>query len=497
MSAGGGDAMPNVTVRVAASGSIGAGHAARTAAVAKELAAIGARVRFACDATTAGFLAERGVPAGWIVPAEPIPQGGPGTEVEAPHDAQLQDAQRTLEAARGDWMLVDSYRLGAAWQRAVRAAGMRVAAFDDLCDRAIDADLVINAARARADYVRLAPGATVLDGLAHAVIGDPSRPAAAGPGAVLLAFGASDAAGLTAATLRDIKARSRPDRPWAAQTVVQLGSAAPSRAEVAQLLAAMPGARMVDGPSSPGSPAVSIGAAGVGLLERLHAGIPCIVVVVAENQAGLARAAAEAGAAIAVAGVREACDAAERLLADGALRERMAAAGRAAVDGRGAARIARAINRMHGVAIRRATMDDAALLHAWRNDPSVRAVSHSPGEIAFADHCRWLEASLGRADRHLLVAERGGVPVGTLRFDVAGDRATVSIAVDPRFRGSGIGPAILDAGHRWVALNAPGVAGLRAEIRPGNEASARAFRAAGYLPGNEAYERPVGRGSST
>jgi len=497
VSAGDGGPAIDVAIRVAASGSIGAGHAARTAAVAHALAAIGTRVRFACDAATARVLAERAVPTGWITTTDPIPAGTAGDESEASPAAQVVDAASTLDAVRGDWMLVDSYRLGATWHRAVRASGVRVAAFDDLCDRPIGADLVINAARAAADYARLAPEAMVLGGLEYAVIGDPARPAAAGLGSILLSFGAADAAGLTAATLRELATRRGFAEAGSPPIAVQLGTSAPGRTEVERLLAGTRGSRMADGPTSPGTPLLSIGAAGVGLLERLQAGVPCVVVVAAQNQSGLARAAAAAGAAIVVDSVQGACDAAERLLADDAGRARLAAAARAAVDGRGAARIARAIGRLAGVALRRATMDDAALLHAWRNDPSVRAVSHNPGEIAFADHCRWLEASLARTDRHVLVAERRGAPVGTLRFDVAGGRATVSIAVDPRFRGSGIGPAILDAGHAWIAANAPSVAALRAEIRPGNEASARAFLAAGYLPGNDAYERPVGRGSST
>jgi RimJ/RimL family protein N-acetyltransferase len=191
--------------------------------------------------------------------------------------------------------------------------------------------------------------------------------------------------------------------------------------------------------------------------------------------------------------VRAACAEALRLLADPAALARMSAAGRAAVDGRGAARVARELNRLAGVDLRRATLRDAELLHRWRNDPSVRAVSHTTDEIPWETHVRWLESSLARGDRHVLVAERRGQPLGTLRFDVSGDRATVSIAVDPALHGSGLGPAILDAGDAWLEANDARVRTCRAEIRDGNDASVRAFLAAGYLPGTDSYERPVGR----
>jgi RimJ/RimL family protein N-acetyltransferase len=190
-----------------------------------------------------------------------------------------------------------------------------------------------------------------------------------------------------------------------------------------------------------------------------------------------------------------ACETALALLADPAALDSMSIAGKTAVDGRGAARVARAMNRATGVGLRRATLDDAAELHRWRNDPSVRAVSHVTDDIPWDSHVRWLEASLARDDRHVLVAERRGRALGTIRFDVDGAVATVSIAVEPALQGSGLGPAVLDAGERWLVEHDPQVQRIRAEIRPGNEASVRAFLAAGYLGGPETYERAIGRGS--
>jgi RimJ/RimL family protein N-acetyltransferase len=220
-----------------------------------------------------------------------------------------------------------------------------------------------------------------------------------------------------------------------------------------------------------------------------------VVVVAAENQRALAAVAERAGAAVVAPTPREAVTVAAHLLAKPSRMCDMSEAGRIAVDGHGARRIARTMNRLSGVRLRRACMHDARLLHEWRNHPSTRAASHQGGEIPWETHVKWLEDSLARTDRHVLVAERGGHPVGTLRFDVVGESATVSIAVEPGLQGAGFGPAILDAGHAWIPSHDPRVRRIRAEIRDGNTASVGAFIAAGYSGGPNTYERPIGQGA--
>lgn len=485
--AGGADGV-RVLIRTAASATIGAGHVARTTAVARELARMGARVSWACDKETAPALVERGVDAGCIAVLDRSATAHRSGEAQASEEDQRTDAREVAALGGMDIVLMDSYQLGEPWLAVVRGTGARLAVFDDLRNRRLEADLVINAAATHDQYRELAPDARTLGGLRHGIIGDPTRPAAADPGDILIAFGAADPGRITERTLLALAAREE----VRGRLVVQLGSAARARAE--PTVRSVPGATFApEGPTSPGAPALAIGAAGVGLLERLHAGVPGIVVVAAENQRGLARSAERAGAVVVVETAEEAAEAAARMLANPELLARMSAAGRAAVDGRGAARVARELNRLAGVDLRRATLHDAELLHRWRNDPSVRAVSHTTDEIPWETHVRWLESSLARGDRHVLVAERRGRPLGTLRFDVSGDRATVSIAVDPALHGSGLGPAILDAGDAWLAANDARVQSCRAEIRDGNDASVRAFLAAGYLPGTDSYERPVGR----
>ena len=322
-------AILRVIVRTAASAGTGGGHVARTTAVAGALGRIGADVQWACDEATVPYLLERDISADTIHVLRHAATAGRSGEAEATEAAQVEDAQETLALCAADCTLVDSYQLGAAWQRVARTAGVRVAAFDDLVERPIEADLVINAAASPGAYDALAPSARALTGLPYAITGDPSRPPAAGPGSLLLAFGAADPGNLTEATLRVLAEARDSRRAPVPETVIQLGLGAAGRPQVAQLLSTIAWASFAPaGPTSPGTPTIAIGAAGVGLLERMQAGVPSVVVVAAPNQRALAVAAVRSGAAVAVADVRAACAEAIRLLADPAMRARMAAAGR-------------------------------------------------------------------------------------------------------------------------------------------------------------------------
>ncbi len=133
--------------------------------------------------------------------------------------------------------------------------------------------------------------------------------------------------------------------------------------------------------------------------------------------------------------------------------------------------------------MRPATLGDADRLLAWRNDPAVRAASHSTGPVEAAGHRRWLERILADADRQLFIAEEDGVPVGSVRADAdsgAGGGKLLSWTVAPEARGRGVGKRMLAA--LLACLPGP----VRAEVKVGNPASARIAAAAGLILDREA-----------
>jgi len=138
--------------------------------------------------------------------------------------------------------------------------------------------------------------------------------------------------------------------------------------------------------------------------------------------------------------------------------------------------------------LRRAVEGDAAKVFPWRNDETVRRVSLDTREIAWEEHRDWFCRTLERADRNLLIAEDGEMPVGVLRFDVEGDVAEISIFLDPKLVGRGYGSAMLREGATWARRNLVGVAILRAKVKPDNPASSRAFEKAGFAEAWRVYD---------
>lgn len=131
------------------------------------------------------------------------------------------------------------------------------------------------------------------------------------------------------------------------------------------------------------------------------------------------------------------------------------------------------------VSLRPVTAADRLTLWRWRNDPATRRASFDRRAIPLAEHTRWLERSLQLRERRLGIVVAGGADVGTVRLDVEGRSATVSIALAPEARGRGLGVAALRA-LAAEAFGPLGLATLRARVRPDNRASLAAFRRAGY-----------------
>ncbi|MDB5800985.1 MAG: GCN5-like N-acetyltransferase [Rhodocyclales bacterium] len=126
------------------------------------------------------------------------------------------------------------------------------------------------------------------------------------------------------------------------------------------------------------------------------------------------------------------------------------------------------------ITLRPATLQDAELLLAWRNDPHTRLSSHDTNEITLAQHLAWLNRVLNDVARRLFIAEEAGTPVGSVRADTEPDGTTVlSWTVAPLARGRGVGKRML------VALLEETSGPVRAEVKIGNTASMRIAESAG------------------
>jgi UDP-2,4-diacetamido-2,4,6-trideoxy-beta-L-altropyranose hydrolase len=492
-----------VAIRADASREIGTGHLMRCLTLADALAATGADAIFLCAPSSVPWYdvieahGHRHATLSAAAPAE-------ASDASSPHAgllpwSQESDAAAMLDALSTpvDWLIVDHYGLDHRWEQIVRRRSGRILAIDDLADRAHDCDVLLdqngqNGGSDRydglvpADAVRLLGPRYALLRSSFAAARAQREPPDGSVRRISVFMGGTDSAG---ASNMALAALSRRDLSRIAVDVMvggksvhrdELESAAESRGgtgihvdvpDPAELLAATD---------------LAIGAGGVAALERCCLGLPTVSVAVADNQvpglAWLARA-----GAVRHLGALDAID--ERRLADeisalcGAPDEikSMAARAGALVDGFGTPRVVRILRGPRsGVAVRTATMDDAWLLHRWRDDPAVRAISMTSAPIPYADHCRWLTQALQDPDHIVLVAMLGQHPVGSLRYRLHDGEAAVSIVIAPEMRGEGVGGELLDAGEAHLKATYGGPLRIVATVKPDNRASMRLFAGSGF-----------------
>lgn len=125
--------------------------------------------------------------------------------------------------------------------------------------------------------------------------------------------------------------------------------------------------------------------------------------------------------------------------------------------------------------IRNATLADAENLFKWKNSYDMRRFSIVTTKIIkWNDHKKWLENNIKYIqiilfDRDTTCYEPCYEPIGDVRIK----NKEIAIKIDKRFRGSGIGHAVIEK----VKTD-----GLIAKIVDGNVASFRLFLKCGFKP---------------
>lgn len=342
---------PRVTLRVDASETIGLGHLARCLALAGAVEGQGGRAGLVGRAYGPNrALAE--------VARDLLKEEPPFRFTELPDDlGQAEDARSTVVAAReqgSDLVMVDHYRLGAAWWRTVRGE-LPLAAVDDVGRPGLGdhADLVVNQnAGAREEWY--APAPRVLCGprfvmLREEIVGRRRRwqDAAAGPRRVLVSMGGSDPAGATARVLRALRGVA-----GRLAVDVMLGAGTARREEVRREADRDPRIRLYgelsDLPEVLARADLAVVAGGSTVYECAYLGVPPVMIQAADNQAGVCRAVARAGAGVFVGELRRVSDeglagAVRDIIDDEDRARRMSLAGMQLVDGRGSRRVAEAM----------------------------------------------------------------------------------------------------------------------------------------------------------
>ena len=324
---------PKILFVVDAGPLVGGGHVMRSLTLARALQAQGASYAF----------------VGPQAVGELLNAFAPDTPRMAAEDLAAATVRESFDA-----IVFDHYGLAEPDHRAM-AQGRPVLVVDDLADRPLGADIVVDAGpeRRAEDYLGLTPEATrLLLGPNFAAV-RPEFAALRGPALawrgepvqrVLIAMGLTDLGGVTARIVERVRPRLNDTG-----IDVVLGAAAPSLPGLTKVARRDPRLMLhVDTPHMARLTAeadVGIGAPGSSTWERCVLGLPSVMVVLADNQRPAARALAQRGAAlvvdIAAADFDTAFDRAlMKLLRDAGVRRDLAARSAEICDGLGAGRIA-------------------------------------------------------------------------------------------------------------------------------------------------------------
>jgi UDP-2,4-diacetamido-2,4,6-trideoxy-beta-L-altropyranose hydrolase len=331
---------PRILFVVDAGPRVGGGHVMRSLTLASALESQGAACAFIGPPAVSALLAAF----------------SPGTTRVAAVSTEPHDLAAAVDTEPFDAVVFDHYGLGAAEHRVI-SRGRPALAIDDLADRPLGVDVVIDSGPARKaeDYdALLSADARLLLGPNFA----PVRPAFAAlretalawrgepVQRILVSMGLTDVGGVTARMVERLRLRV-----GETGLDIVLGAGAPSLSGLKKV--ARRDARLnvhVDTPHMARLTAeadIGVGAAGSSTWERCTLGLPTLMVILAENQRSAAEALAERGAALVVDLAARDFEAQfdralTRLMIDADLRRKLAARSSEICDGLGAGRVASA-----------------------------------------------------------------------------------------------------------------------------------------------------------
>lgn len=171
----------------------------------------------------------------------------------------------------------------------------------------------------------------------------------------------------------------------------------------------------------------------------------------------------------------------EQLVSNSEQRKSMSEIGQRRVDGQGAKRVVRTMKNGN-LKLRRASFEDYRIIWRWHNDPEVKSVTLAAPSQSLDDFETEFQAKIASRNNHYWIFEdNSGTAIGYVCFEKlnSGGSPRISIVVDHSRRGRGVGTALITQATEKLFRESSHLS-IIAQIRSGNIASEKAFRAAGF-----------------
>jgi UDP-2,4-diacetamido-2,4,6-trideoxy-beta-L-altropyranose hydrolase len=284
--------------------------------------------------------------------------------VGVPWEQDVEETALTISAFRPDWLIVDHYGIDARWQKALRDQVGQIMAIDDLADRPLDCNLLLDQTygRKEEDYKPwVPPGCQTLLGSQYALLQPrfaelrtraiEKRRTFNDINRILVSMGGGDTVTAIATVLEGLSCVN-----WHCKPVIDvvLGhNASHIQQVVAQVessaLEIMVSADISDMAERMLVADLSIGAGGATSWERCCLGLPTLMISLAENQALIAYEVEKAGASIHLGSIGELTvksvkSSLQMLNDNGDLMRDLASKGFQLVDGIGTKRVAQCMD---------------------------------------------------------------------------------------------------------------------------------------------------------
>ncbi|MBN2382472.1 UDP-2,4-diacetamido-2,4,6-trideoxy-beta-L-altropyranose hydrolase [bacterium] len=493
----------NLYIRADATSTLGLGHIMRCIALAQTWRNLGGRVIFLSHCASGSLLRLIKEEGFEYVPIDkPHPDLSDLQTVLQLLKCTMQDAEYT--SPKSDWkdndhapnsvFVLDGYHFTTNYQKAIREHGFMLLVIDDMAHLDhYQADILVNQnIHARDLDYSLDKGTLILLGCEYCMLRREfmdyknwKRHIPEKAKKILVTFGGSDPHNVTLKVIDALNYMKDTDL----EVKIIVGSLNPHMATLQESAARLPFTVQIL--SSVNNIAqlmawadLAVSAGGSTCWEMAFMGLPNSIVLVAENQRGIAEWLEAKGAALKLGWWDEpiydqAVETLEKLMNDQDTRRQMSERGQNLVDGRGNDRVIDSM--VHDYITLSAVQEgDCKLIWDWANDPEVRNVSFSSQSIPWDNHVQWFNAKLNDPDCLFYIAYNGfGTPVGQVRFDNNGRESVISISIDKKFRGRGYGKMMIEVGARDLFKVSDALT-IHAYIKQDNGASKRVFMKAGF-----------------
>ncbi len=480
-----------ILIRADATSAMGTGHVMRCLALAQAWQDAGGKAAFAMVQSTEALQIRLARESCHITPIRADLAGA-------------DDMQQTVAIANDlgcEWIVLDGYQFGSAFQAGLKSSGAKVLVPDDYGHAGqYPADVVLNQSVTASPtlYSSCSPGTRLLLGPRYSLLRrefsrwrDWRRTIPSKCRRVLVTMGGSDEHNVTATVLQALSLMGSDGL----ETTVLAGGSNRHLIDLHQYVARSGSnvevrTDVCDVGESMAQSDVAISAAGSTCWELCLLSLPSLLIDIADNQTPVAKEMDRRRCAVHIGdqAVRPQAivEALKSLVADCDLRRALAENSKSLVDGRGAARVVAVLTGSPVLQLRALREGDRRLLWEWANDPEVRSASFSSDPIPWDTHTSWFNAKLPEppntslSHRVFIAEDEEGVPVGQIRFEKHADAHwDVGLSLSKDFRGRGLASRLIAIGIRELIADA-GHASMHAYVKPQNVASVKSFERAGF-----------------